>query len=204
MNVQSLAPGVGAVLPEGEAGQGSGGKPGTQSPEQARRDEVIPEIIAEFSQVFAAARSRWTRYAEEVHPELRGVGLMVLQTIIRKGPVTATGIAGLLSLDKAVVSRQVAKLRDMKLVDAVAAESDRRVTLLTASPAAHAAIDELHSETAGIYRERFAEWEADNLVQLRELLHRFNSAAEELRGEGPARRCAQEAGAADATAAANE
>ena len=45
------------------------------------REEVISEIISEFSQSFAAARTRWTRFAEEVHPELRGPGMMILQTI---------------------------------------------------------------------------------------------------------------------------
>ena len=52
------------------------------------REEVISEIISEFSQSFAAARTRWTRFAEEVHPELRGPGMMILQTILRRGPVT--------------------------------------------------------------------------------------------------------------------
>lgn len=159
----------------------------------AARDEAIPEIIAEFSQVFAFARTRWARYAEEVHPELKGVGLMVLQTIIRKGPVTATGLAGLLDMDKATVSRQVAKLRSLQLVEATAAEADRRVTLLTASPAAQTAMDELHAQTAAAYRARFADWGDAELAQLRAMLHRFNASAEDARGEGPARRCAREA-----------
>lgn len=159
----------------------------------SHRESAIPEIIAEFSQVFAAARSRWARYAEEVHPELRGPGMMILQTILRKGPVTATGLGGLLDMDKAMVSRQVTKLRALGLVDAREAETDRRVILLTASSAAQSAVEDLQAKTAEEYSARFADWSDEDLAELHRLLHRFNAAAEELRGDGPARRCAREA-----------
>lgn len=158
-----------------------------------RADHLIPEIIAEFSQVFAFARTRWARYAEEVHPDLRAPGMMILQTILRRGPITATGIGKLLNMDKAMVSREVAKLRRLELVDAQEAESDRRVILLTASPAAHSTVDGLQSRTAAEYRVRFADWSGDELAQLQSLLHRFNASADELRGDGPARRCSREA-----------
>ncbi|NLA64467.1 MAG: winged helix-turn-helix transcriptional regulator [Leucobacter sp.] len=157
---------------------------------------MIPDIISEFSQVFAAARSRWARYAEDIHPDLRGPGLMSLQTIIRRGPITATGLGGILDMDKAIISRQVAKLREYGLVDARAAESDKRVTLLTASAAAQAATDLMHARTAQEHSVRFADWSDDELEQLQTMLHRFNSSADGLRGEGPARRCAREESAA--------
>lgn len=160
---------------------------------EPHRDVVIPEIIAEFSQVFAAAKSRWARYAEEVHPELRGPGMMILQTILRKGPITATGLGGMLDMDKAMVSRQVTKLRGLGLVDAQEAESDRRVILLTASAAAHEAVEVLQARTAEEYSARFTDWSDEDLAQLQGLLHRFNAVSDELRGDGPARRCAREA-----------
>lgn len=158
-----------------------------------QRDLMIPEIVAEFSHVFAAARNRWARYAEEVHPELRGPSMMILSTILRKGPITATGLGGILDMDKAMVSRQVAKLRSLGLVDAKEAESDRRVILLTASAEAHAAMEGLQARTAEEYGARFADWSDEELAHLQSLLHRFNAASEDLRGDGPARRCAREA-----------
>lgn len=156
------------------------------------REEMVTGIIGEFSQSFASARTRWTRYAEEVHPELRGPGMMLLQTILRRGPITATGLGSILDMDKAMVSRQVTKLRALGLVDAKEAESDRRVILLTASEAAHSAIDSMHARTSADYLARFADWSEEDLAQLHSLLHRFNASAEDLRGDGPARRCARE------------
>lgn len=156
------------------------------------REEVISEIVGEFSQSFAAARTRWSRYANEVHPELRGPGIMLLQTIIRRGPITATGLGSLLDMDKAMVSRQITKLRTLGLVDAREAESDRRVMLLTASAVAQTTVEGMQARTSSEYLERFSDWSSDDLEQLQTLLHRFNSTAEDPRDDGPARRCARE------------
>lgn len=175
--------------------QRPGGEPGpgpVSVPDPTARDEeAIAEIIAEFSEVFAFARTRWTHYAEEVHPDLRGVGMMVLQTILRKGPVTATELGALLDMDKSVVSRQVAKLRHLDLVVAEPSAEDRRVVLLTSSGRAQEAIDELHTRTALAYGERFDGWSGAELGQLQALLRRFNRASERQHGDGPAARCAR-------------
>lgn len=152
--------------------------------------ELIAEIIAEFAEVFAFARTRWARYAEEVHPELRGVGMMVLQVILRKGPITATELGQMLDMDKAVVSRQVAKLRELELVDATPSEEDRRVFLLAASARAHALLEELQHRNAWEYGQRFAGWDDAELESLRSALHRFNGAGAEI-ADGPAKRCAR-------------
>lgn len=156
------------------------------------REEVVAGIISEFSQSFATARTRWTRYAEDVHPDLGSPGMMLLQTILRRGPITATGLGSILDMDKAMVSRQITKLRALGFVDAREAESDRRVILLTASEAAHAAVEGMQSRTTSEYLARFADWRGDELAQLHELLHRFNTTTfEDPRGNGPAKRCAE-------------
>ena len=162
----------------------------TASEAGAPRDERIAEIISEFSEVFAFARTRWTRYAEEVHADLRGVGMMVLQLVLRKGPVTATGISQMLDMDKAMVSRQVAKLRELGLVDAEPAAEDRRVMLLTASAEARRLLDGIRERWAEAYHERFGGWSVEDLELLRDVLHRFNASAEG--PQGPAARCTQQ------------
>lgn len=147
----------------------------------ATRDESIPEIIAEFSQLFAAARTNFARNAEEVHPELRGIGMMMLQVILRKGPITATALGSLLNMDKATVSRQLTQLRGLGLVDAEPDAEDRRSLLLTASHDAREAIEEVHRRGAKDYRVRFEDWNDEDLVQLLGMLRRFNASADRLR-----------------------
>lgn len=150
---------------------------------------MISEIIAEFGQVFAFARARWARFAEQIHPELRSVSIMVLQTIARRGPITATEIAQLLDMDKAVVSRQLTKLRQLELVDAEHAEADRRVVLLTVSEAGRATLRKLHDHLAEAYERRLAGWSADELETLQQMLHRFNAVSPVPEPDGPAARC---------------
>ncbi|SJN13397.1 Transcriptional regulator, MarR family [Leucobacter sp. 7(1)] len=158
----------------------------------AGRDDIVADIISEFSEVIAFARSRWARYAEDVHADLRGVGLIMLQVIMRKGPLTATGIAQMLDMDKAVVSRQLAKLRELELVDAEPASEDRRVTLLTASARAHELLDGIRVKWAGAYHERFAGWSAAELDHLRSGLHRFNASADLQLPDSPSGRCSRD------------
>ena len=143
----------------------------------------ISDIIAEFSEVFAFARTRWARYAEEVDPELKGVGIMVLQLILRKGPITATGISQLLDMDKAMVSRQITKLKELELIETQPSREDRRVVLLTPSPKAEDLLGAIRQKWAHAYHERFVDWSSDELEHLRAALHRFNASAEGLRGE---------------------
>ena len=153
---------------------------------------AVAEIIAEFSEIFAFARTKWARYAEEVHADLRGVGMMVLQLVMRKGPITATGISQLLDMDKAMVSRQISKLRELDLVLAEPAAEDRRVILLTASDRAEEMLDGIRQQWAHAYHERFAGWSAADLETLRSGLHRFNASADSGRPDGPAKRCARD------------
>lgn len=150
---------------------------------------MIPEIIAEFGQLFAIARVRWARLAPQLHPELRGPDLLMLQTIAHKGPITATELAQLLSTDKTLVSRQISRMRQLGLVDAVSDEADRRVVLLSASAEARRTLGELHAHLSESYERRLAGWSDEDLATFRDLLHRFNATSPVPEAEGPAARC---------------
>ncbi|SJM61087.1 MarR family winged helix-turn-helix transcriptional regulator [Gulosibacter sp. 10] len=161
------------------------------------RDDRIAEIIAEFSEVFAASRANWARYAEEVHPDLRGTSMLILQIVLRKAPVTATELSQILEMDKATVSRQVSKLRELGLVEAEPSEEDRRVTVLTVSESASELLQRIRERWARSYHERFVGWDLEELARLQEALRRFNESAEVLE-DGPARRCTRGADGARA------
>ena len=167
---------------------------GTSHELTPERSEQISQIIAEFSEVFAFVRTRWARFAEETHPDLRGTGIMVLQVVLRKGPVTVTGLSQLLHIDKAMVSRQISKLRDLELVATQPAAEDRRVTLITATDKARAIIEKLRARAAHDYHLRFAQWDDAALMELGASLHRFNAYSPEDHTDGPAVRCAREHG----------
>lgn len=165
----------------------------TDSESAANGPDTITEIISEFSEVFAFSRNRWTRYADSVHSDLSSVGTMVLQFIVRKGPLTATGLSQFLDMDKSFVSRQVTRLRELGFVDATPAPEDGRVILLTASERALAIMGDIREQWTNAYRERFVGWSKEELEALRDGLHRFNVSAEDVRQDGPAVRHARHA-----------
>lgn len=137
---------------------------------------MIAEVVAEFGQVFAFARMRWTRYAEQIHPELRGPDVFMLQIVSRKGPVTAKELTQLLRIDKGLVSRQLAKLRQLGLVEAQHDAADRRSVLLTVSDSGREMLSGMHRELSAAYEQRLADWSEEDLQTLIDLLHRFNAA----------------------------
>lgn len=166
--------------------------PASREADDSPRGSQIAGIISEFSEIFASARTRWVRYAEEVHPDLKGGGMMVLQTVLRKGPVTATGISQLLGMDKAMVSRHISKLRELGFVETEPAPEDRRVILLTISERASELMERIRERWADSYHQRFEEWSIEDLERLREGLHRFNTSTEDAsHADGPAMRCSR-------------
>jgi DNA-binding MarR family transcriptional regulator len=151
------------------------------------------DVIAEFTEVFAFIRSRWTDYSVQIHPELSGGSIFVLQTIVRKGPITATEIAHRLLMDKGMISRQVTLLKRLELIEARPAASDRRVTLLTGTALAQTRLGDVRGQMAEEYRRRFAGWDDAELGQLRDMLRRFNGSAEAFDlPDSPAARCTSE------------
>lgn len=161
--------------------------------------DTIASIISEFTEVMAFSRTRWTRFAEEVHPGLSGANMVVLQFVRRKGPITATGLSQMLDMDKSLVSRQITKLRDLGFVVTTEAAEDRRVQLLTVSEEAEALLNHVRELWSESYRERFADWTPEQLTGLHEGLHRFNVSTGELRQDGPAVRCAKHANETEET-----
>lgn len=140
------------------------------------RGHTLDELIAELTALYSQARTNWVRAAEDVHPQLKGLGLLMLQMIARRQPITATEIGSILDMNKAAVSRQLSRLREMNMVSCVDSAEDRRMTLITITQVGLDLLDELRGRSADNYRERFADWPESDLEQLLTLLHRFNAA----------------------------
>lgn len=138
----------------------------------------VRELSAEFGSLMSFIRTRWAKNAQAVHPELRGSGLMVLQIIGRRAPITSTEICQALDMDKSTVSRQVTTLRELGYVEVSISPEDKRVAILVLSTEGTAAIDEMRARSANDYRERMTSWSPEEVRDLTQLLHRFNEAPE--------------------------
>ncbi|HUH53333.1 MAG TPA: MarR family transcriptional regulator [Microbacteriaceae bacterium] len=148
-----------------------------QPDDLAEVSDVITGIMAEFSEAYSLSRSRWARFAAEVHPDLSGASMIILQLILREGPVIATDISQLLDIDKSFISRQISKLRELGYVVATEAPDDRRVQLLTTTEKAAKLINHFSEMWVHTYHERFKGWSAAELQALHDGLRRFNCAS---------------------------
>lgn len=162
-------------------------------PEREHPHDPVIDVIAEFSELLTFIRTRWTEFSAQIHPELAGGSTFILQMIMKKGPITATELGHRLRMDKAMISRQVSQLRKLGLVESELAAEDRRVTLLTGTELARTRLDEVRGKMSQQYQQRFDGWKPEEIVALRDLLHRFNSGSDFFTEfESPAVRCTPE------------
>ena len=128
------------------------------------------------------------RLAGELHPDLDGAAYGLLALLEDAGPLRASDLVARLGLDKSTVSRQVANLVDLGLVDRAADPDDGRAQVLTPSPEGSARL-------ARIRDARRARWESDlgrlagrrrrTLGELLRRLNRLGDAREAEAGAAP-------------------
>lgn len=111
-------------------------------------DDALAEFQGHLSLIFTKARSLWKESAARIHPELQPSGYKLLASIARTGSANAHQLAELFEMDKSVVSRQVRMLEELDLIESRPDETDGRLRVLTATPAACAALVDVRGDHA--------------------------------------------------------
>jgi len=110
----------------------------------------------------------------------------LLTRIGHSQPIGVVDLAGLVARDHSTVSRQVAKLEALGLVERHPAISDQRVRLLQPTVAGREMLAKF-AETRGRFLEkRLADWSADERALLLDLLRRFTASMTEFDPRGRA------------------
>lgn len=138
-------------------------------------DESIAAVEEQFTILFNQVSAGMRDRAAGVHPDLQPVGFKLLSTIVRTGPTHAGALAGMLSTDKSVVSRQVRILEELGLVERRTDPADRRASFLVATPAAVEKVNEVRAaDQVRLYRN-LRRWAPEDVERLAELLARLNA-----------------------------
>jgi DNA-binding MarR family transcriptional regulator len=137
--------------------------------------ELMLGIEAGISQLFRSGRSALRDYARGFHPDLQPTGFTVLRMIFTCAPAQASTIIQQTGLDKSAVSRQIKVLRDLGLVDTQPDPHDGRSSFLVPTPLAEERMEVLRQQFKSDYRDRLADWTADDLATFSGLLDRFNA-----------------------------
>jgi len=145
-----------------------------------QEEKLLQMVEEEFTAILLHARDMIIRRAKAVHPDLQAPGYRLLSLVIRDDAQQQGALAEKLRLDKATISRLVQQLESLNLVNRTQDPSDRRAQLVSATPTAHEKWRDSGNTLRQELRKQLTEWEASELQNFGELLHRLNIRFDEL------------------------
>ena len=124
------------------------------------------------------SRAISARLAGELHPDLDGAAYGLLALLQDAGPLRASDLVARLGLDKSTVSRQIASLVALGLVDRTADPQDGRAQVLTPSAEGASRLARIREARRARWEADLAGWPAEDVATLAGLLGRFNRLGE--------------------------
>ena len=141
----------------------------------------------EIGLLLRRSRAISARLAGQLHADLDGAAYGLLALLQDAGPLRASDLVARLGLDKSTVSRQVATLVDLGLVDRAADPADGRAQVLTASPEGAARLARIREVRRARWEADLADWPASDVATLAGLLARLNGIGEAREAEAKRR-----------------
>ncbi|MFJ4979429.1 MarR family winged helix-turn-helix transcriptional regulator [Streptomyces coeruleorubidus] len=130
--------------------------------------ETIQREMTVFARRARAAAGR-------MHPELSLVSYTLLGHLEEGGGCRATDLAAHYALDKSTVSRQVTALERAGLVERRPDAQDQRVQVLHLTEAGRRILAQVTESRRAAFRERLADWRAEDLARFADYLVRYNA-----------------------------
>ncbi|MCD9143813.1 MarR family winged helix-turn-helix transcriptional regulator [Streptomyces albireticuli] len=140
------------------------------------RDESVETIQREMTAFARRARAS----AARTHPELSLVSFTLLSHLEDRQGCRATDLAAHYLLDKSTVSRQVAALERLDLVERRVDPDDHRVQVLHLTAHGVATLAQVAATRRSAFEERLTGWDEADLSRFAAYLLRYNAAAERL------------------------
>lgn len=142
------------------------------------KHEAFVRLEREIGLLLRRARAISARLASELHPDLDGAAYGLLALLQDAGPLRASDVVSRLGLDKSTVSRQVAQLVDLGLVDRTADPVDGRAQVLTPSAEGSARLARIRDARRARWETDLGDWPATDVATLGDLLARLNRLGE--------------------------
>ena len=163
----------------------------TTGPGATDKHEAFVRLEREIGLLLRRARAISARLAGELHPDLDGAAYGLLALLEDTGPLRASDLVSRLGLDKSTVSRQVATLVDLGLVERAADPEDGRAQVLTPSAEGSARLAAIREVRRARWEADLSGWPAQDVATLAELLARLNGIGEAHEAEAKRGRSAQ-------------
>jgi DNA-binding MarR family transcriptional regulator len=132
----------------------------------------------EIGLLLRRSRAISARLARELHPDLDGAAYGLLALLQDTGSLRASTLVTRLGLDKSTVSRQIAHLVDLGLVDRAPDPDDGRAQVLTPSAEGSARLSRIRDARRARWESDLADWPPEDVARLGQLLGRLNRIGE--------------------------
>jgi DNA-binding MarR family transcriptional regulator len=149
-----------------------------QQPARASHAQALHDIERELTVLIHRVRRRAVANAAVIHPELQPAAYPVLLHVVEHGPTRAADIVDHLGLDKSAISRQVAHLEALGLVQRAQDPDDGRAAVLKATQLARRRVTRLREQRRADFAAKLATWSEAELSELASQLARYNVALE--------------------------
>ncbi|MFC0439847.1 MarR family winged helix-turn-helix transcriptional regulator [Kutzneria buriramensis] len=142
--------------------------------EQADRREAAQAVERALSVLFGRARSFSLQVAAAVHPGLDTASYALLVHLYETGPVRAAEIVERTGLDKSTVSRQIARLEELGLLERAVDSADGRARIVQLTDTGHDRLAAVRADRRKLLRERLDQWSTVDIQTFSTLLERLN------------------------------
>jgi DNA-binding MarR family transcriptional regulator len=150
----------------------------TDLPETGATARVSQEVV----QLVRASQSIRAQIHARQGDGIEWAGYMLLFQLCKDGPQRSSALASTACIDPSTVSRQVAQLVALGLVERRADPDDGRASLLAATALGEERHRAVHERRDRAFSHLLAEWPDDDVRLLASLLHRLNESLVEHRG----------------------
>jgi DNA-binding MarR family transcriptional regulator len=142
------------------------------TPEQ--REAAAHDLERELSVLFGRARSVSLTLAAQIHPGLDAACYAMLLHVSDIAPVRAADVVERTGLDKSTVSRQIARLEELGLVERVADPHDGRARQVQLTEVGTDRLNNVRADRRARMRAIFDRWTTEDITTFSGLLGRLN------------------------------
>ncbi len=141
-----------------------------------RRAELLGDLEHEVSVMVRRIRRVIADRARAVHPDLAPSSYLMLTFVADGGPLRASEIAEQFAIDKGAISRQLAHLTELGLLERVSDPEDGRAMLVSASDDGRRRLADVAQHRRKWLDERLGEWSEADLTGFVAALGSYNRA----------------------------
>ena len=135
-------------------------------------------IEREVGVLLRRVRRTSAEIARSIHPELAATSYPILLHVVDHEPVRAAQIVEHLGIDMGAVSRQVAQLERLGLIERAEDPDDGRAQTLVLSALGRERLQQVARQRSSAMAHRLAAWTEEELAQFARRLRRYNASLE--------------------------